>query len=113
MTSNWKKIDNAYTYNKCNQNILDWKYAKAYTDQYILDPVEFNTNNTEVTIIGLGSNSDAKLIATLTKSNVKSKIKEKKKINILTIVNSKFSQSGTGSTTLNDGLTYGTVYGTV
>ena len=76
------------------------------------DKFSFNTNNTEVTIIGLGSNSDAKLIATLTKSNVKSKIKEKKKINILTIVNSKFSQSGTGSTTLNDGLTYSTVYGT-
>jgi len=72
----------------------------------------FNGNNTEVTIIGLGSNDDAKLIATLTKSNVKSKIKEKKSINVLTIVNSKFSQSGIGSTTLNDGLTYSTVYGT-
>tara|TARA_R100001594_G_scaffold11834_3_gene26531 strand:- start:134 stop:8512 length:8379 start_codon:yes stop_codon:yes gene_type:complete len=76
------------------------------------DKFSFNGGSTEVTIIGLGSNSDAKLIATLTKTNVKSKIKERKKINILTIVNSKFSQSGTGSTTLNDGLTYSTVYGT-
>ena len=60
----------------------------------------------------MGSNSGAKLIATLRKINVKEKIKEKQRINTVTISNSKYSQSGIGTTTLNDGLTYSTVYGT-
>ena len=52
------------------------------------------------------------MIATLRKINVKEKVKEKQKINILTVVGSASSISGIGTTTLNDGLTYNTVYGT-
>ena len=66
----------------------------------------------KITIKGLGTNSDAKLIATLRKIKVTEKIKEKQKINVLTITNSKDAQSGIGTTTLNDGLAYNTVYGT-
>ena len=76
------------------------------------DKFTYNTGSTEITIHGLGGDSPAKLIATLRKINVKEKIKEKKKINILTVVGSAHSTSGIGTTTLNDGLSYNTVYGT-
>ncbi len=82
------------------------------TESLSADKINFNTGSTEITINGLGGNSPAKLIATLRKINVREKVKEKQKITVLTIANSKDSSSGIGTTTLNDGLTYGTVYGT-
>jgi len=82
------------------------------TEPLSADKFSFNAGSQNVNIKGLGTNSDAKLIATLRKINVTSKIKEKQKINVLTITNSKDAQSGIGTTTLNDGLTYSTVYGT-
>ena len=82
------------------------------TESLSADKINFNTGSTQITVNGLGSNSGAKLIATLRKINVKEKIKEKQRINTVTISNSKYSQSGIGTTTLNDGLTYSTVYGT-
>ena len=82
------------------------------TESLSADKINFNTGSTEITINGLGGNSPAKLIATLRKTNVNEKIKEKQKINVLTIANSKLSASGVGTDKLNDGLTYGTVYGT-
>jgi len=82
------------------------------TEPLSADKFEFNTGSTTVTVSGLSGSGPAKLIATLRKVKVREKIKEKQKINILTIANSKDSQSGIGTTTLNDGLTYGTVYGT-
>ena len=86
--------------------------SDGLTESLSSDKLNFNTGSTQVTINGLGSNSGAKLIATLRKINIKEKIKEKQKINTVTIANSKYSQSGIGTTTLNDGLTYSTVYGT-
>jgi len=82
------------------------------TESLSSDKFDFNTGSTELIINGLGANSSAKLVATIRKVNVTEKIKEKKKINVLTITKSQNSQSGIGSTTLNDGLTYSTVYGT-
>ena len=82
------------------------------TESLSSDKFNFNTGSTEVTINGLGGDTSAKLIATLRKTNVREKIKEKQKINVVTITNSKLSASGIGTDTLNDGLTYGTVYGT-
>ena len=82
------------------------------TEALSADKINFNAGSTEITINGLGSNSSAKLIATLRKINVKEKIKEKQKINVVSIVNSKHTSSGIGTTTLNDGLTYSSVYGT-
>ncbi len=60
----------------------------------------------------MGANSSAKLIATLRKIKVKEKVKQKQKITQVSIVNSTDASSGTGATTLNDGLTYSAVYGT-
>ena len=82
------------------------------TETLSADRFSYNTGSTQLTINGLGGNGSAKLIATLRKINVTSKIKEKKKINILAIANSQDSSSGIGTTTLNDGLTYSEVYGT-
>ena len=82
------------------------------TESLSSDKFDFNEGSTQLIINGLGTNSGARLIATLRKINVKNKIKEKQKITVLNIVNSKNSQSGIGTTTLNDGLTYSTVYGT-
>ena len=82
------------------------------TESLSADKINFNTGSTQITINGLGSNSAAKLIATLRKINVREKIKEIQKINTLTVVGSANSTSGIGATTLNDGLSYNSVYGT-
>ena len=82
------------------------------TESLSADKFEFNSGSTEVTINGLGANSAAKLIATLRKVNVKEKVKQKQKINQVSVVNSNNSSSGVGATTLNDGLTFSAVYGT-
>jgi hypothetical protein len=66
-----------------------------------------------LTISGLGSDDDAKLIATIRKVNIKSKNKIKNKVKKIVVDKSKYSASGVGSTTLNDGLVYGNYpYGT-
>ncbi len=82
------------------------------TESLSSDKFNFNTGSTEVTINGLSNDGPAKLIATLRKINVTEKIKERQKINVLSIVGSASSTSGIGTTTLNDGLTYNNVYGT-
>jgi hypothetical protein len=68
---------------------------------------KFTYGSSSITISGLGSNSKAKLIATLRKINVKEKVKYKNRIKTITIDKSKYSASGIGNTTLNDGLIYG------
>ena len=83
-------------------------------EELTADKFTFNSSNTTLKIEGL-SNSDgnASLIATLSKSVVTAKQKIRKKVNILTMTYSSDSASGIGTTTFNDGLTYGTYpYGT-
>ena len=55
----------------------------------------------------MGSNTTGRLIATLRKSNVTEKVKRKERINSLIVNKSKYDYSGTGTTTINDGLEYG------
>lgn len=83
------------------------------TEALSSDKFVFTNGSKTLTINGLGSNGSAKLIATLRKINVKSKIKNRNRIKTLIVDKSKYSASGIGSTTLNDGLTYGNYsYGT-
>ena len=82
------------------------------TEALSADKFVFGSGGTTVTINGLGTNSPARLIATLRKTDVKSKIKNRNKIKTITVTKSKLQQSGIGATTSNDGLTYGTGYGT-
>ena len=78
------------------------------------DKFSFNATSSELTLFGLGADdSSARLIATLRKINVKSKVKNRNRISTLIVDKSKYDYSGIGSTTTNDGLTYGNYpYGT-
>jgi Domain of unknown function (DUF4815) len=78
------------------------------------DKLVFDQTAQNLTIYGLGSNdSGARLIATLRKINVTSKVKNKTRITTLIVDKSAYAYSGIGSTTINDGLTYGSYpYGT-
>lgn len=77
------------------------------------DKFSFTNGSSTLTINGLGADSKAKLIATLRKVNVKEKVKYKNRIKTLIVDKSKYNTSGIGTTTLNDGLTYGNFpYGT-
>jgi hypothetical protein len=75
---------------------------------------QFVNGSNGLTIIGLGANdTGARLIATLRKINIKEKTKNKNRVNSIIINKSRNSFSGIGSTTINDGLTYGNYpYGT-
>jgi hypothetical protein len=79
------------------------------------DKLVFANGSKQLEILGLASGTDtgAKLIATLRKINVKSKLKLRRKVTSVVIDKSSLPQSGIGQSTLNDGLTYGTFpYGT-
>ena len=83
------------------------------TEELTQDKFVFSPDSKQLTINGLGTNSNAKLIATLRKINIKSKIKNKNKVKTIIIDKSKYAGSGIGNTTLNDGLIYGNyAYGT-
>ena len=72
------------------------------------DKFEFTPGSSVLQIYNLGGNdTGATLTATLRKINPKAKIKLKNRINSINITNSKYSSSGVGATTLNDGLQFG------
>jgi hypothetical protein len=77
------------------------------TEPLSSDKMVFTEGGTQLKIYNLGSNSSAKLITTLRKSNPTSKIKVKNRVNSIIVSNSKYSGSGIGSTTLGNGLTSG------
>lgn len=79
------------------------------------DKFAFSSGGETLSINGLSTNNalGCKLIATLRKTNVKSKVKLKNSIGSLVINKSKYVGSGIGETTFNDGLLYGNYpYGT-
>ncbi len=90
------------------------------TEKLASDQFDFTNGSTSLQINGLGdddSSGEARLIATLRKSKVTSKSKKKGIIQILNVNKSNDAGSGTNSgtlsTTRNDGLTYGNYpYGT-
>ena len=78
------------------------------TETLTADKFSLTSGSTELTINGLGNDdSGTVVIATLRKSQVTAKTKRKNIANSLIVDKSSVSASGTGSTTLNDGLTYG------
>jgi hypothetical protein len=84
------------------------------TEVLTSDKLDFIDGSTKLQIYGLGSNDpSATLVATLRKIKPKSKIKLKNRVSSIIVDKSKYSSSGIGSTTLNDGLLYGNYpYGT-
>lgn len=86
----------------------DGNFEPLSEDQFVL-----SNNNRGLTIRGLGSNTNARLIATLDKISISAKKKNRVRVGVLTIDKSSNPGSGIGATTLNDGLTYGNyAYGT-
>jgi hypothetical protein len=79
-------------------------------DQFNIDP----NGGKELTFYGLSkeSGTNAIVIATVRNINPSSKIKKFNKVSSLVVSNSSLTNSGIGTTTLNDGLTYNNVYGT-
>lgn len=78
------------------------------------DKFQYNNGSTEIVINGLGSDdTGTKLIATLRKDSITSKVKRKVRVESLIVDKSKYDYSGSGTTTKNDGLLYGNYpYGT-
>ena len=78
------------------------------TEVLTSDKFEFTNGNTQIQIRNLGTdNTAATLVATLKKLKPKSKIKLKNRVTSILVDKSTLSSSGIGSTTLNDGLTFG------
>jgi len=71
------------------------------------DKFRFSNGGKELRIFGLNVAGSARLIATLTKINVSNKVKSLNRTGSVIVNKSKLSASGIGSTTLDDGLTYG------
>jgi len=105
----------------------DFRFLPFSENRYILtrsngsyeiltsDKFTFSSDYKELQISGLNNDNDleAKLIATLSKENIKNVIKNKNKVNSLIIDKSNNLFSGIGSTTIDDGLEYGNYpYGT-
>ena len=87
------------------------------TEPLSSDKFVFTSGGKELTINGLSVNGNARLIATLRKTEIKSRVKNKNRVNSLLLNKSSLNYSGTntgvGNTTNNDGLVYGNYpYGT-
>lgn len=84
------------------------------TEELTSDKVQINSASNQLEIFNLGlDNEEATLVTTLTKIKPKAKNKIKNRVNSIVIDKSVKSASGIGSTTLNDGITYGNyAYGT-
>lgn len=78
------------------------------------DKFALSGDGTQLQILNLGADdNNAVLITTRRKRNVVPKVKYKNRVNSIIIDKSKYQGSGIGSTTFNDGLTYGNYpYGT-
>merc|ERR1711991_443812 len=76
------------------------------TEALSADKFDISSNGKTLLIRNLGTNdTDATLIATLKKIKPKAKEKIKNRVNSIVVNKSKLAGSGTGSTTLNNGLT--------
>ncbi len=93
------------------------RFIITYSDGSI-EPMRRDKYNLDITGKQLSFNGLSKVSGTAdiitTVKNIKpnSKIKKLNTANTITISNSKYSSSGIGTTTLNDGLTYSQIYGT-
>lgn len=78
------------------------------TEVLTADKFDISEDGKTLQIRNLGSNNTgATLVATLNKTNPKAKVKIKNRVNSIVVDKSKLEGSGIGTTTLNNGLTYG------
>ncbi len=92
------------------------RFIITYSDGSIepLRSDQCNISGKTLTFYGLTKSSGTNAIVTATVRNIQPSSKSKKfnKVSSLVVSNSSLSNSGIGTTTLNDGLTYSNVYGT-
>jgi hypothetical protein len=93
-----------------NKYILTWETGQKET--LTNAQISFSTNLREMTISGLSRTGNATLTCTVKRTSLSSKDKKLIRCNQLIVNKSKYSGSGIGSTTFNDGLTYSSIYGT-
>ena len=78
------------------------------TEELTSDRFTFTDGAKNLQINNLGSDdTGATLTASLRKTKIKAKVKRRNRVNTLVVSNSNLEGSGVGSTTLNNGLTYG------
>ena len=111
ITSNSSNIIQADA-NEAFLTFTESRYALSLNDGTNIplsrDKFTFLSNNSQIQLNGLNiSSGSARLIATLKKSNVSNKIKNKTRVNSIIVNKSQYSKSGIGSTTFDDGLAYG------
>jgi hypothetical protein len=83
--------------------------SNGQTEVLTSDKVQIDSTGTQLSVYNLSTASDtgATLIATTRKIKPKAKLKRKNRVNSIIVDKSKYEYSGIGSTTLNDGLSYG------
>jgi len=88
--------------------------SNGVTEVLTSDMFSFSSGSTILQINNLTTNdTGATLIATFKKLKPKAKVKKQNRVNTLIVDKSKFTGSGVGATTLDDGLSYGNFpYGT-
>jgi hypothetical protein len=89
-------------------------YSNGNVEPLRSGQVTFTNGNKTITItqLSVATDSSAKLIASLNKINASSKQKVLNRCATVTISRSTAGGSGIGTSSLNDGLTYSTIYGT-
>jgi hypothetical protein len=89
-------------------------YNLVYSDGTIepLTSSQVSVSGRTINLTGLSQNGAATLTATLKKNKLKARKKTYNRAQVLNITRSSNVSSGIGSTTLDDGLTYSSVYGT-
>jgi hypothetical protein len=107
-------LDTDYIYEPYSQARYTLTYSNGVIENLTEDKFKFSNGfkNLEIRNLSVSSGSNATLLVTLKKGKVKEKIKKLNKANTIVISRSNNSASGTGNVTLNDGLTYSSVYGT-
>ena len=92
---------------------IDTGAGDAFIEKLDSPMVDVSTNLKTVTIRGLSKDTgDAVLTATVRRSSLSSKEKSIVRCNSLTVDKSELTGSGIGTTSLDDGLSYGQYYGT-
>ncbi|MGA1049196.1 MAG: DUF4815 domain-containing protein, partial [Minisyncoccia bacterium] len=89
-------------------------YSDGSIEPLRQDQYDISTDGKVITFSGLSKNSGNNVIVVATVRNINPSFKSKKlnKVSSLVVSNSTSINSGIGTTTLNDGLTYNNVYGT-
>ena len=104
----WKDIGADYKLvNESGEIIPIYRNNVVITGKRIITVSGINDNAT-----GVSGSANSTFITTLDKKSVKSKEKKFNNIDSLVITRSKYTSSGIGTTTLNNGLEYSGVYGT-